>query len=213
MSGFRHGVAEAAEQAVDLVQQVPAAARQARDVLEDDKRHRVIGPCLAHQPDAAQRQLVQRLVLRSQAHLLRQQAAGTLAGRADEHGIRSAPAGGAPNILRGRLPPACRRLLAVEPHVLVAGEQVEQGARDAGQALEVAQSGRVHVDATEAFPPGFDVADPRTRPVEACGAAAEAAAEVEVVEGALKHGCYPRTGRRRCRTSRRRIRSGRSRAW
>ncbi|AVK04277.1 chitinase family protein [Pseudomonas aeruginosa] len=31
MSGFRHGVAEATEQAVDLVQQVPAAAGQARN--------------------------------------------------------------------------------------------------------------------------------------------------------------------------------------
>lgn len=195
MGSLGHGVAEPAEQAVDLVKQVPAAARQARDVLENDQRHWVISPCLAHQPDAAQRQLVQRLVLRGQAHLLRQQAAGAFAGRADEHGIRSAPAGGAADVLRGCLPPACRRLLAVEPHVLVACEEVQQGARDAGQALEVAQSGRVHVDPAEADPFGLDIADPRTRPVEAGGAAAQAAAEVEVVEGALDHaaGSFSRT--------------------
>ncbi len=73
----------------------------------------------------------------------------------------------------------------MEPHVLVAGEEVQQGARDAGQALEIAQSGWVHVYAAEADPFGLDVADPRPRPVEALGAAAQAAAEVEVVEGAL----------------------------
>ncbi|HCD6624559.1 TPA: hypothetical protein NDU46_003777 [Pseudomonas aeruginosa] len=63
------------------------------------------------------------------------------------------------------------------------------------QSLEVAQAGRVHVDPAEADPFGLDVADPRTRPVEACGAAAEAAAEVEVVEGALDHaaGSFSRT--------------------
>ncbi|MGV8546513.1 hypothetical protein ACV35P_32525, partial [Pseudomonas aeruginosa] len=52
------------------------------------------------------------------------------------------------------------RLRSMEADVLVAGEQVQQGARDAGQALEVAEAGRVHVDATKAFPMGLDVADP-----------------------------------------------------
>ncbi len=75
----------------------------------------------------------------------------------------------------------------MEADVLVAGEQVQQGARDAGQALEVAQSGRVHVDPAEADPFGLDVADPRARPVETGGTAAQAAAEVEVVESALDH--------------------------
>lgn len=83
----------------------------------------------------------------------------------------------------------------MEPHVLVAGEEVQQGARDTGQALEVAQSGRVHVDPAEADPFGLDVADPRARPVETGGTAAQAAAEVEVVESALDHaaGSFSRT--------------------
>lgn len=58
----------------------------------------------------------------------------------------------------------------MEADVLVAGEQVQQGTRDTGQALEVAQAGRVHVDPAEADPFSLDVADPRARPVETGGA-------------------------------------------
>ncbi len=60
----------------------------------------------------------------------------------------------------------------MEPHVLVAGEEVQQGARDTSQSLEVAQAGWVHVDPAEADPFGLDVADPRTRPVKTGGTAA-----------------------------------------
>ncbi len=83
----------------------------------------------------------------------------------------------------------------MEADVLVAGEQVQQGTRDTGQALEVAQAGRVHVDPAEADPFGLHVADPRARPVETGGTAAQAAAEVEVVESALDHaaGSFSRT--------------------
>ncbi|MNR66166.1 hypothetical protein D3C85_1895250 [compost metagenome] len=57
----------------------------------------------------------------------------------------------------------------------------------AGQALEVAQACRVDIDAAEAAPLGLLVADYRLGAVEALGAAAEAAAEVEVREGAFDH--------------------------
>jgi hypothetical protein len=40
----------------------------------------------------------------------------------------------------------------VKAGVLVAGEQIHQGAGHAGQLLEVAQAGRINVDAAQAFP-------------------------------------------------------------
>ncbi|MDT4839392.1 hypothetical protein FQZ97_731820 [compost metagenome] len=160
---------------------------QARHVLEDDQRHWVVLPCLAHQPDAAQSQFVESLIFRRLAHLLRQQAGGPLAGTGDEHGVRAFALGCAAHVLGGGLTPAGRRFLAVEADVLVAGEQIEQGSRHAGQAREVGQPGRVHVNAAEAFPFGLHVPDDRLGTIEALGTAAQAAAEVEVVEGALDH--------------------------
>ncbi|SQC69412.1 Uncharacterised protein [Pseudomonas aeruginosa] len=213
VGGFGVGEAVVAKQLADLVEQVPATGCQAWDILEGDQRHRVIRPGLAHQPDAAQGQFVEGLVAGSFRLFLGQQAARALAGAGNEHAIRSFAAGGATDVLRGCLPPTGGRLLSMEADVLVAGEQVQLGAWYASQFGEIAQDARIDVDATETFPVRFDIADARARAVEALGAAAQAAAEVEVVEGALKHGCYPRTGRRRCRTSRRRIRSGRTRAW
>ncbi|MOA10884.1 hypothetical protein D3C78_1307910 [compost metagenome] len=187
MCGFGHGVAVEAEQAVDLIQQVPAPGGQAGHILEHDQRHRVVLPSLAHQPDAAQRQLVQGLVLRREAHLLGEQAGSTLAGTGDEHGIRALAPGGAAHIIGCGFAPARWRLLAVEADVLVAGEQIQQRAGHTCQALEIAQAGRVDIDAAEAFPMPFDVADARPSAVETLGAAAQAAAEVEVLEGALDH--------------------------
>lgn len=75
----------------------------------------------------------------------------------------------------------------MEAGVLVAGEQVHQSARHTGQALEVAQAGRVDVDAAQAFPLGLDVADPRGGVVEAPGAAAQAAAHMEVLQDSREH--------------------------
>src|SRR5690606_27648098 len=169
------------------VQEMPAAGGQARDVLEDDQRHRVIRPGFAHQPDAAQGQLVERLVLRGLAHLLGEQAAGALAWRADEYGVRALALGGTAHVFRGRLAPTRWWLLPVEADVLVAGEKIQQGARRAGQAGEVGQACRVHIDTAQAFPACLDVADYGPSAVEALGAAAQAAAEVEVVQRALDH--------------------------
>ena len=55
------------EELLDLLEQVTAAAGQPGYVLEYDQLDRVILPRLQHQPDAAQRQLVERLVLGCQA--------------------------------------------------------------------------------------------------------------------------------------------------
>ncbi|MCY1369374.1 hypothetical protein D9M69_564100 [compost metagenome] len=74
----------------------------------------------------------------------------------------------------------------METDVLVAGEQVHQGARNARQAFEVAQPSRIHVDAAQAFPVGLDVADAWLGVVEALGTAAQAAAHVEVFEDSLE---------------------------
>lgn len=87
VGGLRHCVAQAAQQAVDLIQQVPVAGGQARDVLEHDQRNRVISQGFAHQPDAAQCPLVQSLVLRETGSSFGLQAFAVLALGVDEDGV------------------------------------------------------------------------------------------------------------------------------
>lgn len=75
---FVHRVAIVAQDLVNLVEQMPTARGQPRHVLEHDQFDRVISPCRAYQPDAAQRQLVERLVLRRATQSLGQQPEGAL---------------------------------------------------------------------------------------------------------------------------------------
>jgi hypothetical protein len=68
----------------------------------------------------------------------------------------------------------------VEGDVLLAVEQVQHGAAHAGQALEVADGGRVDVDAADAAEDAVHAAHHRPGPVEALGAAAQPAEQVAV---------------------------------
>jgi len=110
---------------------MPAASGQARDVLENDQRYRVILPGFAHQPNTAQSQFVKGLILRCFAGGLGQQPTGALAGAADKHRVGAQVLRGATYIIGRCLPPACRRFLPVEADILVAGEQVQQCSRHA----------------------------------------------------------------------------------
>src|SRR5690606_14769910 len=91
-------------------------------------------------------------------------------------------------IFGSRLNPAGRRLLAMEAGVLVPGEQVHEGSGHSRPTLEVTQASRVNIDPAQAPPVGLDIADHRLAEIESLGAAAEAAAEMEVFEGPFDHG-------------------------
>ncbi|MCY1361513.1 hypothetical protein D9M69_481810 [compost metagenome] len=187
MHSLRHGVAVMGEQFDDLVQQVPAASGQAWHVLEHDQADRVVLPGLEHQPDAAQGQLIEGLVLGGKAHRLRQQAAGPLAWAGDEDGVRILVAGSAADVVDGGLTPAGRGLHAIEGDVLLAGEQVEQGALGAGELLEVGQACGVDINPADAAPIRLHVAHHRVAVVETSRPGPQAAAESEMLEHALKH--------------------------
>jgi hypothetical protein len=189
-----HGVAIGAQQGHDLVQQVPATRGDARHVFENHQLGRVIAPGLQHQPHAAQRQAVEGLVLVGLALALGQQAAESLAGRGQKHDVRAFAASCSLNIRGCGFLPVRWRLGAVEGAVLLAVEQIQHGAGHAGQAAEVADAGRVHVDAAQAAEFRLQVAHARARTVEAARAAAQAAEQMEVADfhgGGGSHGHAP----------------------
>jgi len=124
VSCLSYGIAVMTEQAVYLVQQMPAASGQARDVLEDNQRYRIILPSFTHQPNTAQSQFVKGLILGRFAGGLGQQPTGALAWRTDEYGVGAQILRGAAYVLGSRLGPASRRLLAMETGVLLAGKEV-----------------------------------------------------------------------------------------
>src|SRR5690606_26683376 len=159
VSGFGNGVAVETQQAVDLVEQVPATGGQSWYVLEDDQRNRVVFPGFTHQPYAAQGQFDQRLVLRGLAHFLGEQTAGALAGAADEHCIGALVLCRPAHVIGGSLAPTCRRLFPVAADVLLAGEQLLQGAWHSDELLEIAQACQVNVDSAKAFPARLYIPD------------------------------------------------------
>ncbi|MNJ64101.1 hypothetical protein D3C77_600410 [compost metagenome] len=81
----------------------------------------------------------------------------------------------------------------METGVLIAGEQVQQGAFHTAQAFEVSQPGRVNVDAADALPLGLQIAYYRLGAIEPFGAATQAAAHVKVLEDVLprRHAASP----------------------
>lgn len=72
VGGFSHSVTVMPEQLGDLVQQVPAAGGQARNVFEHDQLHWIVLPGFAHQPHTSQCQLVECPVFGCLAHGLGQ---------------------------------------------------------------------------------------------------------------------------------------------
>ena len=180
VGGLGHGIAVGLQQLADAIEQGPAARADARHVLEDDQLGRILGEGLQHQPHAAQRQAVQGLVLVRARSPLGKQAREALAGRRQEHDVRVLAAGGGADVGRGRLTPAGPRLAAVEVAVLVAIEEIEHRALDAGETVEVADRGGIDVDATDAAEAPDHVAHTRVGAIEALGAPAQAAEQVEV---------------------------------
>ncbi len=95
-----------------------------------------------------------------------------------------ATAEGVSHVIRDCLAPMRRRHSAVEGDILLEGEQVEDGATDAAQALEIPYRGRIDVDAADAVHAGDDGAELCSAPIEALRTAAEATEQVTMVVGA-----------------------------
>ena len=180
MRRLGHLVAVAAQQATDAVEQLAPARLNAGHVLKDDELGQVRRERLQRQPDAAQRQPVQRLVFGTLRLALGQQAAEALAGRGQEDDVGALVPRCGVDVGRGCLAPVGRRLAAVERAILLAVEQVEHGALDAGEALEIVHRAGVHVDPAEAAELCDHVADARAAGVEALCTAAQPGEQVEV---------------------------------
>ena len=87
-----------------------------------------------------------------------------------------------------RFTPVGTGLATVEGAVLVAVEQIHDGALDPGQPLEIADGTGIDVDPSGAFETGAQVADAWLRAVEAACAGPDAAGHVCVPEDALGDG-------------------------
>lgn len=77
----------------------------------------------------------------------------------------------------------------MEGAVLLAVEQVKNGAGHTGQAPEVSDAGLVNVDAADASETRLQVTHARAGPIEASGTAAETTEEVEVFDFFGDHRC------------------------
>jgi hypothetical protein len=186
------------QQRADLVEQRTAARRDARHVLEHHQLGRVVLERLEHQPHAAQGQAIERLVLGQAAETLGQQAGNSLARRGQEHDVRALVPGRGLDVLRRRRAPAGGRGAAMEGRVLLSVEQIEHGARHAGEFFEVADRGRADVDATDAAERRLHVADACGAAIEPARPAAEAAKQVKVPDFAQLDGRAGGVGHRGC---------------
>jgi hypothetical protein len=128
MGGFGHGVAVAAQEVADAVQQLAPARHDARHVLKDDEFGGLVFPSFKGKPDASERQCVQGLVLAALADGFREKPRESFARRGQEDDVRALTACGTLEILRCCFSPAYWRLVAVEGDVLLAGKEVEAGA-------------------------------------------------------------------------------------
>lgn len=150
-------VAVGAEQRDDLVEQPSSAREDARHVLEQHDRDRIVLVGFKREPHAAQREPVERLVLGGLRLGRGQQPAEALTRTGLEQAVDRAE--DAADVRRTGLAPLARRLAAVEGGVLFAVEQVEHRAACAGQSLEVADCARIDIDAAGAHEAAFDAAD------------------------------------------------------
>ena len=188
---LRDHVAVRTQELANLVEQVPAARGNAGHVLEQDHFDRVTLVRLEHQPDPAQGEAIEGLVLVGAALALRHQPGEALARRAQEDDVRALVAEGRMHVRRGRLAPACRRLAAVEGAVLVAIKQVQHRAAGAADAIEITNGCRVDIDAADAAERGLRGAYVGARLVEAGGTAAESAEQVGVADLEFSHSRRP----------------------
>lgn len=85
-----------------------------------------------------------------------------------------------PNVCRRGLAPVRRGFGAVEGAILLAIEQIEDGARSAGDPLEIADGTGVDVDSAGADEPTLHRADAHPRLLEADGPATDPAEQVGV---------------------------------
>ena len=180
VGGLRDDVAVGAQQAGDAVEELAAAIGDARHVLEQDQLGEIVLERFQHQEDAAQRQLVQRLILATLAFGLTEQPREPFAGRAQEDDVRPLVPGSGVDVGRRRLAPPGRWCMTVEGFVLLAIEQVEHRAGHAGEPREVADAAAVDVDAPDAAVVRNHVADPGRAAVEAARSTPQSAKQVEV---------------------------------
>ena len=164
---FRHRVAVRAQQLRDGVEQRPAAGLDARHVLQHDERRQIVRERRQRQREATDREAVERLVLVARRRLVVEQPGEALARRACRKDVRELAASCSEHVGRRGFAPACRRFLAVECAIVVAVEQIHDGAARAGELGEVAHRSRPHVDAAEAAHRRLGVADARLAFVEA----------------------------------------------
>ena len=81
-----------------------------------------------------------------------------------------------------RLEPSGGRFMSMESGILVAVEQVEHGARHAGEAAEVAHGRRVDVDAAQAAEHCLHGPDASRAAIEASGTAAKPGKQMEMAD-------------------------------
>ncbi|KAG0773113.1 hypothetical protein G6F22_015156 [Rhizopus arrhizus] len=148
--GLAHHIAVVTQQLDNLIEEVAPARGDARDILEQDDLDRVVLPGFEAQPDAAQRQFVECLVLGSKAARVRQQARKALARRGQEQDVRVVAPSSCSDICGTCFDPPGRGLMAMERDVLVAAEHVTDRATHARETVEVGRAGGIYIDAAQA---------------------------------------------------------------
>src|SRR5579859_621310 len=204
--GFVDGIAVVPEQLDNLVQQMPPSGHDPWNVLENDQANGIILEGLEGQPDAAQGELVQRLVLGREAHAFGEQPGEAFAGRRQENDVGRLVLRRSVDVARSRGAPAGRRHVAMERDILLDREQVHDGARDTGELFEIAHTGRIDVDAAEALKPRLHIADAGLTGIESLRAAAKAAEDMKMRDVDSAHRNSPgklnaQQGRRRAATT------------
>ncbi len=178
--GFRDDVAVGLEQLDHLVEDGAAAGGDPRDVLPEPEVQRVVFPCLQGQPQPAERELIEGLILGRPGARFAQEPAEALARGTAEADVRTLAAGRLADVVGCGFAPAGGRLLFMERRVLFAAEEVEHRALHAGQAVEVRDRRLVDIDAADATERRVQMSDARAAAVEAARAASEAAEQMEV---------------------------------